>query len=85
MTSGPPWIAGHPASTTATFSWRPPSGLISSIQHAERTRLTSPSSIDEGLKHESSIHCDELMSLSKASLTNYVGSHCRMNLEVLGE
>ncbi len=30
--------------------------------------------IDEGLKHESSIHCDELMSLPKASLTHYVGS-----------
>jgi mRNA interferase MazF len=30
--------------------------------------------IDEGLKHESSIHCDELMSLPKARLTNYVGS-----------
>jgi mRNA interferase MazF len=30
--------------------------------------------IDEGLKHESSVHCDELMSLSKTSLTHYVGS-----------
>ena len=29
--------------------------------------------IDEGLKHESSIHCDELISIPKASLTNYVG------------
>ena len=27
----------------------------------------------EGLKHESSIHCDELLSLPKASLTNFVG------------
>ena len=30
--------------------------------------------IDEGLKHESSIHCDELVSLSKTMLTNYVGT-----------
>jgi len=30
--------------------------------------------IEEGLKHESCIHCDELMSLSKASLTNLIGS-----------
>lgn len=30
--------------------------------------------IDEGLKHESSIHCDELLSLPKSALTNYVGS-----------
>jgi mRNA interferase MazF len=30
--------------------------------------------VDEGLKHESSVHCDELMSLPKISLTHYVGS-----------
>lgn len=30
--------------------------------------------IDEGLKHDSSIHCDELVSLPKSVLTNYVGS-----------
>jgi mRNA interferase MazF len=29
---------------------------------------------DEGLKHDSSIHCDELVSLHKSVLTNYVGS-----------
>jgi mRNA interferase MazF len=29
--------------------------------------------IDEGLKHDSSIHCDELISLPKSMLTNYVG------------
>ena len=27
----------------------------------------------EGLKHASSIHCDELVSLPKAVLTDYVG------------
>lgn len=30
--------------------------------------------IDEGLKHLSYIHCDELMSISKDRLTNYIGS-----------
>lgn len=30
--------------------------------------------IDEGLKHESSIHCDELVSLHKSRLTNFVGA-----------
>ena len=30
--------------------------------------------VNEGLKHESSIHCDELMSLPKASLTHFVGA-----------
>ncbi len=29
---------------------------------------------DEGLKHASSIHCDELVSLPKAVLTNFVGT-----------
>ncbi|NJR52842.1 MAG: type II toxin-antitoxin system PemK/MazF family toxin [Leptolyngbyaceae cyanobacterium CSU_1_3] len=29
--------------------------------------------IAEGLKHDSSIHCDALMSLPKSMLTNYVG------------
>jgi mRNA interferase MazF len=29
--------------------------------------------IEEGLKHESSIHCDELVSLPKSVLTNYIG------------
>ena len=30
--------------------------------------------IDEGLKHESSVHCDALVSISKAALTDYVAS-----------
>jgi mRNA interferase MazF len=29
---------------------------------------------EEGLKHESSIHCDELVSLPKGLLTDYVAS-----------
>lgn len=29
--------------------------------------------VAEGLKHESSLHCDELVSLPKSMLTNYVG------------
>lgn len=32
-----------------------------------------PVGIDEGLKHESTIHCDELVSLPKKLLTDYVG------------
>jgi mRNA interferase MazF len=34
--------------------------------------------IIEGLKHDSSIHCDALMSLPKAVLTHYVG-HLSLN------
>ncbi len=30
--------------------------------------------VDEGLKHVSSVHCDELVSLPKSFLTNFVGS-----------
>ena len=30
--------------------------------------------VDEGLKHESSIHCDGLVSLPKSVLTNYIGA-----------
>ena len=30
--------------------------------------------INEGLKHESSIHCDELVSLPKTVLTNFVAA-----------
>jgi mRNA interferase MazF len=33
-----------------------------------------PVGVDEGLKHESSIHCDELVSLPKSLLTHFVGS-----------
>jgi mRNA interferase MazF len=29
--------------------------------------------VDEGLKHESALHCDELISLPKARLTAFVG------------
>jgi mRNA interferase MazF len=30
--------------------------------------------VDQGLKQDSSIHCDELVSLPKSGLTHYVGS-----------
>ena len=39
--------------------------------------------IDEGLKHDSSIHCDALVSVLKSSLTNYVGRLSRKRLEEL--
>jgi mRNA interferase MazF len=39
--------------------------------------------IEVGLKAESSIYCDELVSLPKSSLTNYVGSLRRSALERL--
>jgi mRNA interferase MazF len=30
--------------------------------------------VDEGLKHDSSLHCDELVSLLKTRLTSFVGA-----------
>ena len=30
--------------------------------------------IEEGLKHESGIHCDELVSIPKSLLTHYIGA-----------
>jgi mRNA interferase MazF len=33
-----------------------------------------PVGIAEGLKHDSSIHCDEVVSLPKSVLTDYIGS-----------
>ena len=38
---------------------------------------------NEGLKHESSIHCDEIVSLRKSALTNYVGSLPPLKMEEL--
>ncbi|MFB3041784.1 MAG: type II toxin-antitoxin system PemK/MazF family toxin, partial [Candidatus Poribacteria bacterium] len=43
---------------------------IYSAYHGLPTQV--PVGIDEGLKHDSSIHCDELISIPKSSLTNYV-------------
>jgi mRNA interferase MazF len=39
-----------------------------------------PVGIEEGLKHDSGIHCDELVSLPKSVLTDYVGElgHAKM-------
>ncbi|MCP4630073.1 MAG: type II toxin-antitoxin system PemK/MazF family toxin [bacterium] len=39
--------------------------------------------IDEGLKHDSSIHCDELISLPKSMLTDYVGNLSSKKLYLL--
>ena len=41
--------------------------------------------IDEGLKHNSAVHCDELVSLPKTALTDYVGSLSEEKLRQLNE
>lgn len=40
---------------------------------------------DEGLKHASSIHCDELVSLPKRALTNYIGVLSPAKLQLVDE
>ena len=40
---------------------------------------------EEGLKHESAIHCDELVSLPKSVLTNYVGALSEAKTDELNE
>lgn len=43
-----------------------------------------PVGVEEGLKHDSSIHCDELVSLPKTALTDYVGALAAPRLSELG-
>lgn len=45
---------------------------VYSARHGLSTQV--PVGLEEGLKHESSIHCDELVSLPRSVLTDYVGS-----------
>src|SRR5262245_8781005 len=33
-----------------------------------------PVGVDEGLRHASSIHCDELISIPKSALTSFIGT-----------
>ena len=41
--------------------------------------------LDEGLKHDSSIHCDELVSLPKIMLTNYLGMLSSAKIDMLNQ
>lgn len=41
--------------------------------------------IEEGLKHDSCIYCDELVSFPKSVLTNFIGSLSREKLEELNK
>jgi mRNA interferase MazF len=42
-----------------------------------------PVGIKEGLKHDSCIYCDELISIPKSSLTNYIGTLSYEKIEEL--
>jgi mRNA interferase MazF len=42
-----------------------------------------PVGIEEGLKHDTAIHCDELISLPKSMLTNFIGQLSAEKLKYL--
>lgn len=42
-----------------------------------------PVGMDEGLKHDSSIHCDELVSIPKRSLTHFIGTVSPSKISIL--
>jgi mRNA interferase MazF len=44
-----------------------------------------PIGTDEGLKHESSVHCDELVSLPKILLTDFIATLSPTKLEALNQ
>jgi len=61
------------------------SSVVCGAVYSNRAGLTTevPVGIDEGLKHDSCIRCDELVSLRKSELTNYVGSLTRPQINEL--
>lgn len=44
-----------------------------------------PIGTEAGLKHDSAIHCDELVSLPKSMLTNFVGVLSRIQIDELAD
>jgi mRNA interferase MazF len=54
---------------------------VYSARHGLSTQV--PIGADEGVRHESSIHCDELVSLPKSLLTHFVGSLAPARLDEL--
>ena len=41
--------------------------------------------VDEGLKHDSCVRCDELISVAKSDLTNFIGSLSPQKIQELNE
>lgn len=54
---------------------------IYSNYHGISTQV--PIGIDEGLKHNSCIYCDELISIPKKNLSNFIGSLSYQKIEEL--
>ncbi|HEY8183709.1 MAG TPA: type II toxin-antitoxin system PemK/MazF family toxin [Thermoanaerobaculia bacterium] len=63
-------------------------GRSAAIESRLSTVICAPASqvevgVEEGLKHSSSIHCDELVSLSKSALTDFVATLSPAKLDQL--
>jgi mRNA interferase MazF len=56
---------------------------VYSVHHGLSTQVLV--GIEEGLKHESSIHCDELVSLPKSLLTHYLGTLSPQKIRALNQ
>jgi len=56
---------------------------VYSVHHGLSTQVLV--GIEEGLKHDSSIHCDELISLPKSLLTNYLGTLSPQKIRALNQ
>jgi mRNA interferase MazF len=41
--------------------------------------------VEEGLKHDSCVRCDELLSVKKSDLTNFIGSLSSLKIEELNK
>jgi len=58
------------------------SSVVCAAVYSNRAGLVTeiPIGIDEGLKHDSCIRCDELVNLRKNELTHYVGLLSRVKI-----
>jgi mRNA interferase MazF len=56
---------------------------VYSSYHGLATQV--PVDIEEGLVHASSIHCDDLVSLPKSILTDFIGALSQRQIEELNE
>jgi len=63
------------------------STLVCAPVYARRDGLATQVELgpEDGLKHESSIHCDALVSLSKTMLTNFVASLAPTRIRALDQ
>lgn len=73
-------VVSRPALVASRFST-----VICAPVHSQRHGLATEVDVgpDEGLKHDSAILCDALVSISKVALTDYVGALPAARISVL--